>query len=203
MCYFDLGGDIVSQYKASETGQSENQRFISSDQHESEGTSSIQKINKIVAQAQCFEFNEDFLDCMCKVEKEKPESLKEKIRQSPYHKKYVNSKPKPDHVQINVTGNFREDMSIQTAADALDIKIYVVIQKENNEEKIVCFHPKNSKTERWIKISFNKKRKFIYLSDYVASHEETSRLTYDYIFAWQDEMEMVPCYDIVTSVEMY
>lgn len=166
--------------KDSETGKSENQPFISSDQQESECTFSTDKNNK--DEAKLLEFNKDFLDCLCKVEKEKPESLKEKIRQSPYYKKYANIEPKPDHEQTNVTGNFREDMSIQTAADVLDIKIYLVILKENNEKNIVCFHPKNPDAERWIKISLNVKRKYIYVSDCVKNHEETAHLTYDNIF---------------------
>ncbi|XP_056014843.1 uncharacterized protein LOC130052814 isoform X2 [Ostrea edulis] len=133
------------------------------------------------------EFNPDFLNILWKIvkaENEGKDVLKRKIHESECHKKYANYCLKPNIEPMSITGNWRTDLGIQTAADVFSIKIYVVIQMESGETKTYCFFPKDSDTEEWMKIAFEKEKdkQYMLLSDFISSNEEDANLTYDDVF---------------------
>lgn len=139
--------------------------------------------------------NKDLLKYLSKVTEEKLDSLSKKILDSPFWNKYADSKPN-DYDQIEVTGDFKEDMDIQAAVDVLNIRIYVAIRLQYDEETVVCFLPKDPDAEKWMKISLDSsKQTYKFLSDGDSRNEEAAQLTYDHVFSWKTEEdggEMIP-----------
>ncbi|XP_056014819.1 uncharacterized protein LOC125683333 isoform X2 [Ostrea edulis] len=131
------------------------------------------------------ELDLDFIEILSKTvnpEKEGTDVLKRKIHNSEFHEKYASYCLKPNLKHMSITGNWRKDLGIQTAADFFNIKIYVVVQMESGETKTYCFFPKDFDTKDWIKIAFGKEREYMLLSDSNSSNEEDASLTYDDVF---------------------
>lgn len=113
------------------------------------------------------ELDLDFIEILSKTvnpEKEGTDVLKRKIHNSEFHEKYASYCLKPNLKHMSITGNWRKDLGIQTAADFFNIKIYVVVQMESGETKTYCFFPKDFDTEDWIKIAFGKEKEYMLLS---------------------------------------
>lgn len=132
--------------------------------------------------------NTDLLKFICKLEdcKDGIDGLKEKTLQSPYHDKYAEYLAKNHSPEMNVTGNWREDIRIQAAADIFNVKIFVVqTQKENT---ITLFLPKDTNAERWMKISVDRESRYSYETDCDTCNEEEAKLVpYNDVYGILDE----------------
>lgn len=109
------------------------------------------------------EMNKDLVKYLCKVAKEKPDSLRKKILESSFWNENADSKPK-ENQKIKVTGDFKEDMAIQAAAYVFEIKIYVVI-REQHKKIVVRFLPKDPNAKKWLRISLDNNKTYELLSD--------------------------------------
>lgn len=105
------------------------------------------------------ELDPDVLKILCKIvnsEKKGTDEFKRDIYDSEFHEKYANYCLKPNTEPMSITGYWRKDLGIQTAADVFQIKIYVVVPMGPDKRGTYCFAPKNSDRDIWMKIEFEK-----------------------------------------------
>lgn len=124
--------------------------------------------------------NKKLVKYLSKLEKEKPECLRKRILESSNWQKYAEINPSCQE-QIESTGNFKEDLAIQAAADVLEMRIYIVIRAPRDQETVICFLPKDPDADKkWIKMSLSQKKKYKLLSDWIrCNEEEAPQLAYD------------------------
>lgn len=77
------------------------------------------------------ELDPDVLKILCKIvnsEKKGTDEFKRDNYDTEFHEKCANYCLKPNTEPMSITGYWRNDLGIQTAADLFQIKIYVVVQ---------------------------------------------------------------------------